>query len=314
MKPPRTMLRALGLAAVFVQILSRAQTPASFAYVLQADVFAASKDDAVIQLAACGRDWLVLDANFSGDEAWTADDLSAIRAGAAGRKVIAYLSIGEAEDYRAYWQRAWDANRNGKPDAGAPAFLLAENPQWKGNYRVKYWQPEWQAILLTNVDRIMAAGFDGVYLDIVDAFETFERDGKNFIDDRVNPETNQSYRRDMVDWVKAVAARARAANPAALVVPQNGTQLLAQPDFLATIDAVGVEDLFTNGNKKQNAGDTADVLNFLSPLIAARKPVLDVEYARSAKLRVKAEAQASQHGFVWLMTDRQLTTLGDSGN
>ena len=25
----------------------------------------------------------------------------------------------------------------------------------------------------------MAAGFDGVYLDIVDGFETFEQDGKN---------------------------------------------------------------------------------------------------------------------------------------
>src|ERR1017187_2027095 len=118
--------------------ISAQSSLASFAYVLQADSLAKSKAEAVTKLAACGRDWIVLDANFSSDEPWTAADLAAIRAGRAGRKVIAYISIGEAEDYRASWQRAWDADRDGQPDAGAPAFLLAQNPEWKGNYRVKY--------------------------------------------------------------------------------------------------------------------------------------------------------------------------------
>ena len=286
--------------------ISHAQSaPASFAYVLQADALAKSKAEAVATLAACGRDWIVLDARFSTDEPWTEKDLSAIRAGKAGRKVIAYLSIGEAEDYRAYWQRSWSTN--------APGFLLAENPEWKGNYRVKYWQPAWQQLILADVDKIMAAGFDGVYLDIVDGFETFEQDGKNFMDDRVNPETKQSYRRDMVDWVKAVAARARKTNPAALVIPQNGTQLFAHADFLATADAVGVEDLFTNGDKLQKAADTNYRLQTLAPLIAAHKPVLDVEYAKKPERQAKVKEQAAQHGFVWIVTDRQLKTLGESG-
>ena len=288
-------------------------SPASFTYVLQADSLAKSKAEAVAKLAACGRDWIVLDANFSSDEPWTAADLAAIRAGRAGRKVIAYLSIGEAEDYRAYWQREWDADRDGKPDAAAPAFLLAQNPEWKGNYRVKYWQPGWQKIILAEVDKIMAAGFDGVYLDIVDGFETFEQDGKNFMDDRVNPETKQSYRRDMVDWVKAVAARARKINSAALVIPQNGTQLLANADFLGAMDAVGVEDLFTNGDKLQKAADTKYILECLAPMIATHKPVLDIEYARRKELQLQVKKQAVQHGFVWLVTDRQLKTLGESG-
>ena len=227
--------------------------------------------------------------------------------------MVAYLSIGEAEDYRAYWHREWDTNHDGKPDAGAPDFLLAQNPEWKGNYRVKYWQPGWQQLILADVDRIMAAGFDGVYLDIVDGFETFEQDGKNFIDDRVNSETKQSYRRDMVDWVKAVAARARKANPATLVIPQNGTQLLAHADFLNAVDAVGVEDLFTNGDKLQKAAGTKYILDCLASLIAAHKPVLDIEYARSKERRMKVQEQAAQHGCVWLVTDRQLKTLGESG-
>ena len=304
----------LGFLLAAGNLISRAQSsPESFTYVLQADSLAKSKAEAVTKLAGCERDWIVLDAHFSSDEAWTAADVAAIRAGHAGRKVIAYLSIGEAEDYRPYWNSKWDADHDGKPDVGAPAFLLAQNPECKGNYRVKYWQPAWQQIILTEVDKIMAAGFDGVYLDIVDGFETFEQDGKDFIDDRVNPESKQSYRRDMVDWVKAIAARARKSNPAALVIPQNGTQLLANPDFLSTVDAVGVEDLFTDGDKLQKPADTKYILECLAPLTAAHKPVLDVEYARRPERKSTVRNLAAQHGFVWIVTDRPLKTLGESG-
>jgi uncharacterized protein (TIGR01370 family) len=150
-----------------------------------------------------------------------------------------------------------------------------------------------------------------VYLDIVDGFETFEQDGKNFVDDRVNPETKQTYRRDMVDWAKAVAARARKTNPAALVIPQNGTQLLAHADFLGAVDAVGVEDLFTNGDKLQKAADTKYILDNLAPMMAAHKPVLDIEYPKRKELKLQATKWATQHGLVCLVTDRQLKTLGE---
>ena len=82
-------------------------TPASFAYVLQADSFAKTKPAAVERLVGCGRDWIVLDAAFGGDAPWERADLDAIRRGQPGRKVIACLSIGEAEDYRPYWRKEW---------------------------------------------------------------------------------------------------------------------------------------------------------------------------------------------------------------
>ena len=75
--------------------ISAQSSPASFAYVLQADSLAKSKTEAVAKLASCGRDWIILDANFSSDQPWTVADLAAIRTGRAGRKIIAYLSIGE---------------------------------------------------------------------------------------------------------------------------------------------------------------------------------------------------------------------------
>jgi len=311
LNPNRTfhLICLLTFATLFP--LSTASAQSSFAYILQTDSFAKTKTAAIEKLAACGRDWIVLDAVFNSDTPWDRADLDAIRAGQPGRKIIAYLSIGEAEDYRPYWRKEWGTG--GKLTSSAPKWLGAENPDWKGNYRVHYWHPEWQHLMLTAIDDAMARGFDGVYLDIVDAFETFEQSGKDFIDDRPNPETKQTYRRDMVDWVKAIATRARAKNPDALVIPQNGSQLLAHADFLDTISAIGIEDLFTNGNKLQPKAHTSYVLGHLQQMTAKKKPVLLIEYPKSIERQALTKQQAHDHGLIWLITDRPLKTLGTSG-
>jgi len=302
---------ALAGIPLWTGIMRAESPPDSFAYILQADSFAKAKPAAVERLTACRRDWIVLDAAFDGDTPWERADLDTIRGGHAGRKVVAYISIGEAEDYRPYWRKEWGGK--GKLTAAAPAWLGAQNPEWKGNYRVKYWKPEWQKLMLAAIDDAMARGFDGVYLDIVDGFETFEQDGTKFIDNRVNPDTKQSYRRDMVDWVKAITARARARNPAALVIPQNGSQLVMHPDFLEVINAIGIEDLFTDGNKVQPKSHTDEVLGHLRKLAAARKPVLLIEYPKTAERQALSKKLAAENGLVWLLTDRQLKTLGESG-
>lgn len=79
--------------------------------------------------------------------------------------MLAYLSIGEAEDDRSYWTAEW-ATR-------PPEWLLEENPDWPGSHLVLYWHPEWQRIVLDALTAILAAGFNGVYLDCVDAYESF---------------------------------------------------------------------------------------------------------------------------------------------
>ena len=92
------------------------------------------------------------------------------KAGGGERLIIAYMSIGEAEDYRYYWEPEWIVD--------PPAWLARENPDWPGNYKVRYWDENWQAIIYGNeesyLQRLLDAGFDGVYLDIIDAFHYFE--------------------------------------------------------------------------------------------------------------------------------------------
>jgi cysteinyl-tRNA synthetase, unknown class len=52
--------------------------------------------------------------------------------------------------------------------------LDKENPNWPGNYKVKYWHSDWQNIILDYTRRIGEAGLDGAYLDIIDAFAYYE--------------------------------------------------------------------------------------------------------------------------------------------
>ena len=303
--------RAAVLSFMLAHFACAESNPASFAYILQADSFAKTKSAAVAQLKESGRDWIVLDAAFADDTPWEQEDLDTIRSGKAGRKVVAYLSIGEAEEYRPYWQSEWVSN--GKRTADAPVWLGIENPEWKGNYQVKYWNADWQKLMLPAIDDAMAHGFDGVYLDVVDGFETYEQGADGYLDDRMNPDTKQTYRRDMVDWVKAIAARARAKNPAALVIPQNGSQLVVDKDFIEVINAQGIEDLFTNGKKLQPASHTDEILDNLKLLASAKKPVLLIEYPKTPERHALSKRLAKENGLVWLMTDRQLKTLGESG-
>ena len=117
-------------------------------------------------------DLFVVDLFAEDGTALTSAEVTALQVKPSGerRLVIAYMSIGEAEEYRYYW--------NDLTGSGLPPWILEENPDWDGNYKVEYWDPEWKAILFGTdsayLDRIIAAGFDGVYLDIIDGFEYFE--------------------------------------------------------------------------------------------------------------------------------------------
>jgi cysteinyl-tRNA synthetase len=117
-------------------------------------------------------DLLIMDLFFNDGIAFSASEIEQLRNKLNGGKrlVICYMSIGEAEDYRYYWQNDWTNNK--------PAWLDNENPDWEGNFKVKYWIPEWKQLIFGNdnsyLKKILNAGFDGVYLDIIDGFEYFE--------------------------------------------------------------------------------------------------------------------------------------------
>lgn len=142
----------------------------NFLYLLNPSSFS-SKQEIIDSISITNYDLLIIDMFFDNQPFTSQEiDLLKIKNNGARRLVICYMSIGEAEDYRYYWNTAWGIN--------PPDWLAAENPDWPGNYKVKYWMQDWQNIIFGNdnsyTKKIIDAGFDGVYLDIIDAFEYFE--------------------------------------------------------------------------------------------------------------------------------------------
>lgn len=80
------------------------------------------------------------------------------------------MSIGEAEDYRWYWRQEYNTKE--------PEWLAGINEHWNGNYKVRYWLESWRDIIYKGpesyLSKIVSAGFDGVFLDVIDAFEYFD--------------------------------------------------------------------------------------------------------------------------------------------
>ena len=151
-----------------IQSLSQAK---NFLYLIDPSM-CATKLDFINDITATNYDLLIMDLFFQDTIAFTSSEINALKSKANGgtRLIIAYMSIGEAENYRYYWQTAWDTT--------PPSWMSTENPDWPGNWKVKYWEQAWQDIIFGNnnsyLKKIIDAGFDGAYLDIIDAFEHFE--------------------------------------------------------------------------------------------------------------------------------------------
>ncbi len=146
------------------------QDARNFLYLINPENFD-TKEEFLKTLKNTNYDILIIDAFFKGN-LLTKNDVERLKYKKNGvrRLVIAYMSIGEAEDYRYYWKKEWNKN--------PPEWLDEENPDWPGNYKVKYWMKQWQNIIYGNdnsyLDKIISSSFDGVYLDIIDAYEYFE--------------------------------------------------------------------------------------------------------------------------------------------
>lgn len=218
-----------------------------------------------------------------------------------GIATFAYLSIGEAENYRFYWKRAWVARRDTNQfTASAPAWLGTTNPDWIGNYKVRYWDPDWRdSILKPYIDRIVRQGFDGVYLDIIDAFEywadpaSYRGNGEAFQPGDPRGNEREAARR-MIELVRWIAAYGRKQSKGRfLVIPQNGEGILRYDrggKYLRTIHGIGIEDLFYDETSKQPAGETRYRLKFLRKIRKARKNVLCVDYVDTGRRADPANA------------------------
>ena len=127
-----------------------------------------SKTEIIEALRQTNFDVLLIEFFFDTDISFTTSEIELLKTKANGgsRKVISYINIGAAEKYRYYWQDNWKLHN--------PRWLKKAYDGYEDEIWVKFWKKDWKNIIYKNensyIDRIMEAGFDGVYLDNIEAY------------------------------------------------------------------------------------------------------------------------------------------------
>ncbi len=158
---------------------------------------------------------------------WTRNDLENLKWSPGGpKRVLAWLPIAETAEGRPTWNKDWAAKR---PEWMTPAG------------QVKYWEEPWGKALLAAVDRLAAAGFDGLLLDGVDLWDAWRKREK---DERCGPR--------MIDLVARAGSQGRKKNKEFIVFTLGGESLIETPKFLPSVDGlVRVETYFTRGRQNR---------------------------------------------------------------
>src|SRR6056297_1836131 len=146
---------------------------------------------------------------------------------------IAYLSIGEAEDYRFYWQEEWENN--------PPEWLGNENPEWEGNYSVKFWYEDWKDIIFEYIDKILEQGYPGIMLDKVDIYYYWSEEQGVL--------TEQDAAEKMIDFVVEIGnyIKIEKGYEDFKIISQNALGIFqydVQDELKKTICGVSIESLF----------------------------------------------------------------------
>ncbi|MBC7738362.1 MAG: endo alpha-1,4 polygalactosaminidase [Candidatus Saccharibacteria bacterium] len=187
------------------------------------------------------------------------------------RPLLAYLNLSELEPWRDYWQ--------GAPDV--PAWSGGRTVQ--GEWLARYWTQGWRDVLYARVDRLMAAGADGLFLDDALHYYTYGTGGA--VADGIGaPQGAPAHAAAMMTLVLDVASRMRQHDCASLVMVNNaifigrdaGPSGATQFDrYRQALDGVMIEDAF-------GAADNPDLhLALAEDYLSAGLPVLSLDFVPS---------------------------------
>jgi cysteinyl-tRNA synthetase len=240
---------------------------------------------------------------------------------AAGKLVLAYVDVGEAEDYRRYWADDWVPPSAHEP--GEPDFLMTVDPAgWSGDYPVAFWDERWKDIVIYGddslMDMVLDDGFDGVYLDWIEAYqdESVATAAENLGLDPAQ---------EMAAFVQEIAGYGRGRSESFVVIPQNAADLAQDvPGYLDVIDGLAQEDLSFRGEADTEWGDreSGDIptspddqehlLELFGLYLGAGVPLFCIDYALEQANVQTAYAAASDAGCLGYVSQTPLSRLTET--
>jgi cysteinyl-tRNA synthetase len=249
-------------------------------------------------------DLIIIDTCDPDGKLFTAKDLYEMkqREGKDDKLLIGYVSLGEAESYRWYWQKQWKKN--------PPKWLGRENKEWPGNYPVHFWTEEWWEITKQILDKVLAQDFDGIFIDKVDVYNDLGGD-----DHLAN---------SMRDFIVKVSQYVRSKKSDFILLSSNAAELAIFDDrsadypYLDAWDGIVREDLwFTSDGSgvmpgtKQAAKEVNSAVDDLNIWKNAGKKVFVIDYV-TGRQWIWARDKIKRLGFIGYCSDRGLVELREN--
>lgn len=290
------------------------------------DELVASRYDMLV-LEPTRTDWSSIDKDLDTKEMVSRLKKSRASDGIHRKLIIAYIDIGEAEDWRWYWDwsTTWDCT--GSPPADWPSYILTCDPDgWGGNYPVAYWDQNWKDIIINGIapdpikrdynsviDEVIKDGFDGVYLDWVEAFKNTE-----VINAANTAGKNPAV--EMIAFIQEMKAYAAIRNPDFIIIQQNAASLIdGHPELAAVINGIAQEAIWYDGNATDDWNDpngydllndatlTDGYLGYLNNYLSAGVTVFNCEYALDHA--DTAYTNSTNNNFIPYVTRRSLSKM-----
>ncbi|MCE2927874.1 MAG: endo alpha-1,4 polygalactosaminidase [Rickettsiales bacterium] len=140
---------------------------------------------------------------------------------AQGKTLLGYISLGEAEKYRSYF--------NAIKKKG---LLHQSSTLWKGHYYIDVRKPAWTKMVLDElIPPILAKGFDGIMIDTMDSAIEPEMQ---------NPKKYPGMKKASIELIKAIRTR----YPDIKIMVNRGLEIL--PEMAPHIDMLMAESTYTD--------------------------------------------------------------------
>jgi cysteinyl-tRNA synthetase, unknown class len=222
---------------------------------------------------------------------WQAGDVNKL---AKKKWVFSYIAVGQAQTIEWYWQSGWGV--------GNPSWMLSAS-EYGGTYNVAYWDAAWQNIVFASIDRIIADGFDGVFLDQSDPY------WNNSFPKGSTPISTFSARSR--DLVCNIYNHAQSTKPGFKIFVNGGANQYDAfgSSYADCLDATAGEHLWYLGTgKPDTTGYPPYTIPVLQRLAQAGKKVFTFDYTTStSEINTVLNASRSK-GFIPTITDASIST------
>ena len=197
---------------------------------------------------------------------------------AQGRTVVGYVNVAVTDTNRSYWNSSWTDNGDdlGNTTTIAPNWLKGQ-PRNAFGYVVKFWDPDWQKIVIDQAVALVTRGYSGIFLDDVGQYFALGNPGGD-------PQI-RDYANLMAEFVSLISTEIRKIDPNAYVVSNADPYIVtnvtldqrgasAASSYLAAVDAQLLENqsaeainyasgVFTNETILLLEQDGSPAFNFL---------------------------------------------------